>query len=185
MDERKIERGIETREDAYSNCQSEQHQNQGGFPREIERQALAEQVVDRRIPEHELHHDDCNHRRNQCEHDRLEHELRDELLSRRPQHLAHPDLFGALGRARGRQVHIVDASDEQNEQRNRAKGIDVELVSGWAIHLVDGIQMNVRQRFDMKSLRAVEAGAVFGQVLIVESVRYRLEVVDVVTLGHQ
>ena len=107
------------------------------------------------------------HERQRCRHTgqqhRLAQKLSDELAAVRPHHLTHPDLACPLRGPRRRQVHEVDAGDEQNQQRHATEEVDVR---GVAVRLVFRFQMRVEMnaphRLEMKAkLDARSLGKVF------------------------
>ncbi len=71
--------------------------------------------VERRQSQHHFHQHDTEHERDEREQHRLADELQRERRAARAQDLADADGARAAARARRREIHVVDAGDDQDE----------------------------------------------------------------------
>jgi len=60
---------------------------------------------------------------------RFTQKLEDQFLAPGSQHLSYSDFPGPVGRAGCREVHKIDAGDQQDEQRHGRKDVDVLNIS--------------------------------------------------------
>ncbi|MCG3121035.1 MAG: hypothetical protein ALAOOOJD_03969 [bacterium] len=79
----------------------------------------------------------------------LRQKLFDQLRAIRAEHFAHAHLFGAMDRPRGGQIHEINAGDDQHEQRDAGKDINVENV-------VVGFDLTLQLRGEMDILHRLQ-----------------------------
>jgi len=140
---------VTARNHAHKDCQHQKAHCQRRILQEVEGQLLSDEIVE--IRQRGLYQHDSHQQRQHGDKRGLPQKLPDEILPVRAQHFAQSDLAGAPGRAGGGEIHEIAAGDEQNEDRNCRKKIDVRDVAvGFDFCSKVRMQMDVGQLLQMQ-----------------------------------
>ncbi len=99
-----------------------------------------------------------------------------------PGNFAHSHFFGLLHGAGGGQIHIIDAGNQNDKERNRGENVNVFYIAFMLIPIrckILGIKMDIRQGLNINRLHVL---AVFLLVFLQQREKFCLQLVGQIRL---